>query len=266
MEKHKKKHANEREEATVMELTVLGSGTGLPSLQRNAPGYLLRTAGLRLLVDCGSGTLLQLLKVEEDCRALDGVFFTHLHVDHIGDLMPLVHALRQPASGRAKPLTFYGPPGFADFYTRHVEPVAGRPDLFELIVKEVLPEQSWGDLNIRTSEVTHVERLTSVAYRFECQGKVMVFTGDCDEDPRLIPLAEEAEILVMDCSSLEAGKVRGHLCAAGCGRIAAAAQAKRVLLSHLYPIGVPDSMRVSECRKHFSGTVRLAEDLMSMAI
>lgn len=266
MDKHKKKHASEREEATVMELTVLGSGTGLPSLQRNAPGYLLKVAGLRLLVDCGSGTLLQLLKVEEDCRAIDGVFFTHLHVDHIGDLMPLVHALRQPQSGRAKPLFFYGPPGFVDFYAHHVEPVAGRPDLFELFVKEVQPEQAWGELKIYTTEVTHVERLTSVAYRFECNDKAMVFTGDSDEDPRLIPLAREAEILIMDCSSLEVGKIKGHLCAAGCGRIATAAEAKRVLLSHLYPIGGPDSMRLSECRKHFTGTVRLAEDLMYMAI
>ena len=48
-----------------MRLVVLGSGTCVPSLERNAPGYLLEAGSKKLLIDCGSGTLLQLERVLE---------------------------------------------------------------------------------------------------------------------------------------------------------------------------------------------------------
>ncbi|HHN65197.1 MAG TPA: ribonuclease Z, partial [Nitrospirae bacterium] len=76
-----------------MQLLILGSGTCVPSLQRNAPGYLLELEGMRVLVDCGSGILLQLERAGRSYRDIDAVFITHSHPDHISDLMPLIHAL-----------------------------------------------------------------------------------------------------------------------------------------------------------------------------
>jgi ribonuclease BN (tRNA processing enzyme) len=69
-----------------MKLIVLGSGTGVPSLVRNAPGYFTEALGQELLLDCGSGTLLQMERVGKRYHTLDAVLMTHTHPDHIGDL------------------------------------------------------------------------------------------------------------------------------------------------------------------------------------
>ncbi|MBF0159444.1 MAG: ribonuclease Z, partial [Magnetococcales bacterium] len=128
-----------------MRLTILGSGTGVPSLQRNAPGYLLQPRrGRHFLIDCGSATLRQLEQVGVPYHRLDAVLITHTHADHIGDLMALIHALRYfPIDGRLRtqPLYLLGPPGFASFCERIVLPVTGRPTHFDLHLIEAKPCQ-----------------------------------------------------------------------------------------------------------------------------
>ena len=76
-----------------MKLIILGSGTCVPSLKRSAPGYYLHAEDWQALVDCGSGTLLQLERAGKSYKDIDAVFITHGHPDHFADLMPLVHAL-----------------------------------------------------------------------------------------------------------------------------------------------------------------------------
>ena len=70
----------------MMKLIVLGSGTCVPSLKRNAPGYYIEAEDYRILVDCGSGTLLQLERAGRNYKDLDAVFITHRHPDHFADL------------------------------------------------------------------------------------------------------------------------------------------------------------------------------------
>jgi len=68
-----------------MKVTILGSGTGIPSLQRNAAGYLLEVGGLECLIDCGSGTLLRLERVQKSQRTLDaGKVAGHLSAGECG--------------------------------------------------------------------------------------------------------------------------------------------------------------------------------------
>ncbi|MCP4699671.1 MAG: ribonuclease Z [Gammaproteobacteria bacterium] len=248
-----------------MNVIVLGSGTGIPSLQRNAPGYYVQTGGgLECLVDCGSSTLLQLLRAGKSHQTLDAVFITHIHPDHIGDLMALIHALRLPAQKRSKPLRIFGPPGFDDFYERIIRPAAGTPKTFPCEVIVAREEQTLNGMRIRTCPAVHSDRFESIAYRFEDAGRSAVFSGDCDYDPRIVALSRQADLLVLDSSTLEAGKTEGHLSAALCGRIASAAEAKHLLLSHFYPINGPDQLRLDECRKHYAGKTELAKDLMEV--
>jgi ribonuclease BN (tRNA processing enzyme) len=105
----------------MMKLTVLGSGTCVPSLKRNAPGYLLEADGLQALVDCGSGILLQLEKAGRSYRDIDAVFITHRHPDHFADLIPLVQALlATPNYKREKDLFIIAPEGFRAYYNMTV--------------------------------------------------------------------------------------------------------------------------------------------------
>ncbi|MBF0162102.1 MAG: ribonuclease Z, partial [Magnetococcales bacterium] len=239
----------------MMKGTVLGSGTGIPSLQRQASGYLLEVDESRWLVDCGSGTLLQLERLQKGFQTLDGLFVTHTHADHIGDLTPLVHALRMPGLTRQKPFHLFGPGGFVEFFAQIVAPVAAPPTSFPFHVEEMPPSLSLAGMTVRSQPTLHSDRLASVAYRFEKDGKSIVFSGDCDYDPAFIPFAHGADLLILDCSTLDAHKVKGHLSAGLAGWVAAQAAVGRLMPSHFYPIAGPDSQRLEECRLHFAGPV-----------
>jgi len=248
-----------------MILTILGSGTCVPSVERNAPGYLLESDGTSLLLDCGCGTLIQLEKAGRSYAAIDAVFITHRHPDHFSDLMPLVHALlAAPGCDRRKDLHIFGPKLFIDYYHRAFSPVLFSSGKFSTILHEASGKFDFDPFNIMTAKTLHSD--DSIAYRFECGGRALVYTGDTDYDPAVVKLAEDADLLVADCSFPARMKVRNHLSAEECGMLAKEAGVRRLVLSHLYPAGMPEQERVEEAASAFGGEIILAEDLMKIKV
>jgi ribonuclease BN (tRNA processing enzyme) len=224
---------------------------------------------LHCLVDCGGGTLHQLLRSGKSYVTLDHVFITHVHTDHIGDLMPLLHALKFPGLTRTAPLTLHGPPGFQAFVDQIIVPTVGLPTTFPVRVREVEAVQKITPaLTVRTAPTVHSDKMHSVAYRFESQGRVLVLTGDADYDAALVKLAVGADCLVADCSSLDSGKLPGHMSAGLCGQLAREAGVGHLVLSHLYPILGPTlgTARIGEARRHYGGPIALAKDSMTLMV
>ncbi|MEN8129073.1 MAG: MBL fold metallo-hydrolase [Pseudomonadota bacterium] len=250
-----------------MKLIVLGSGTGVPSLERNAPGYYLKMLDRECLIDCGSGTLLQLERAGRSYQHIDAVFITHTHPDHIGDLIPLIHALKvTPGFRREKTLSLFGPPGFKQFFDDYIVTVASLPKHFRVEIQEVDRIFKYAGVRCQCVPTVHSETLHSVAYRFEVGGRAVVLSGDCDYDEGIIQHSSQADLLVLDCSFTNALKYPGHCSAGECGRIATKAGVKRLLLTHLYPVPKADDTRLEEARAGYVGDVRLAEDLMEIEI
>ena len=75
-----------------MKLTVLGRYGPYPAPGGATSGYLVESGGTRLLLECGSGVVSNLLRVCP-ATALAGVMLSHLHMDHAGDLGVLRYAL-----------------------------------------------------------------------------------------------------------------------------------------------------------------------------
>jgi ribonuclease BN (tRNA processing enzyme) len=248
-----------------MKVIILGSGTCVPSLKRNAPGYYLESEGCRILVDCGSATLLQLEKAGGSYRDIDAVFITHKHPDHFADLLPLIHALlATPKLNRTKDLYIFSPKGFTEYYQVSIASVLGHPKEFSVRTVEIQDKFDFGPFHIITAKTIHSG--DSIAYRFEYGGKSIVFTGDADYDQGVIALAQNADLLIADCSFPESMKAKGHLSAKECGLVAAKAGAIKLVLSHLYPAGSPDTDRIMESGEVFNGEIILAEDLMTINI
>lgn len=248
-----------------MKLIILGSGTCIPSLKRNAPGYYLEAEGRRILVDCGSGTLLQLERAGRSYRDIDAVFITHKHPDHFADLMPLIQALMfTPELKRKKDLYIFSPQGFREYYEDAVVSVLGHPAEFSVRIVEIQGRLDFGPFNIITAKTLHSG--DSIAYRIECGGKSVVFTGDADYDQGIVSLALGVDLLIADCSFPDVMKAKGHLSAKECGMVAAKAGAGKLVLSHIYPAGSPDTDRIRESGEYFDGEIVLAEDLMSIDV
>ncbi len=248
-----------------MKLIVLGSGTCVPSLIRNAPGYYLEAEDHQILVDCGSGTLLQLEKAGKSYKYVDAVFITHRHPDHFADLMPLIQALiATPEFRREKDLFIIAPGGFIVYYEKAIASILGKPKDFTVTLIEIEDKLDFGPFHIFTEKTVHSS--DSIAYRFEYGGKSIVFTGDADYDQGVIALAQNADLLIADCSFPDSQKAKGHLTSKECGFVAAKAGVKKLLLSHLYPSEISDDERLRECKAVFEGEVVLAEDLMEIEI
>ena len=112
-----------------MELRVLGKSPAWQDAGGACSGYLVVGEGTRLLLDCGSGVFGKLRAVV-DYAEVDAVVISHLHADHILDLVPfasgLVYAPRhQPVPVDGHPGTDHpprprllAPPGGRDAFRR----------------------------------------------------------------------------------------------------------------------------------------------------
>lgn len=249
----------------MMKLTVLGSGTCVPSLKRNASGYHLEAKRCRVLIDCGSGTLLQLEKAGMSYKDIDAVFITHRHPDHFADLMPLIQALlATPNFMREKDLFIMGSTAFMEYYQKAIASILGVPRDFSIQLTIIKDKLDFGPFHVISTKTVH--STDSIAYRFEQGGKSIVFTGDADYDQGIIELSKKADLLITDCSFPDSMKAPGHLSARECGLVAKKAAVKKLLLSHLYPVDTPDIERIKESREFFDGDVVMAEDLMKIEI
>lgn len=250
-----------------MQLTILGSGTAIPSLTRGSPGLLVEVADSSLLFDGGSGTLPRLLKAGISITELDRVFYTHLHPDHTGDLVPLLFALRNPVWRRTKPLYLTGPKGFMAFYEglTHLYGDWIAPKTYELVVNETLKEVTEAEgFRVIPREVVHLQH--SLCYRIEsADGKSLVFSGDTTYCDAMIEAAKGADLLVLECSAPDEQPMKVHLTPTEAGQIAALSGCRRLVLTHLYPICEAYDL-VTPCKKVFDGEVILAEDLMRLPV
>src|SRR5713226_9361367 len=122
-----------------MELTVLGAGTALPVKGRSPAGYLVRVGERPLLFDAGPGTLTRLAAAGASYRELEQVFVSHLHADHVLDVVTLLQASNAtPGWRREAPLTLTGCRGLAGFVGRMREIFDGaEPEGFGLEVREM---------------------------------------------------------------------------------------------------------------------------------
>ena len=90
-----------------MKFIFLGTGSGMPELDKNQSSLYVNVNGKHLLFDCGEGVSKQLLKHHLDNNVLDAIFISHYHPDHISGLFMLLQMLK--IQKREKPLQLFLP-------------------------------------------------------------------------------------------------------------------------------------------------------------
>ncbi|MFH1200922.1 MAG: MBL fold metallo-hydrolase [bacterium] len=248
-----------------MKLTILGSGTCVPTVKRASPANYLEIGKVKALVDCGSGTLRQIIKAGLDYKNIDIVFFTHFHTDHVLDLNALIQALNwTPRFDRKKDLILIGPIGFKKFYKAFLKLVSGIPRLntYKIKIKEIKKKLFFENFSVECIKTVHSD--ASIAYKFIEKGKTLVISGDCDYDNKLAVFSKNVDLLILECSFPNKMKSNGHLIPKECGLIAQKAKAKKLIITHLYPT-FSDLIKLNQTKKIFKNTI-LAEDLMKIKI
>ena len=88
------------------ELTILGSSSATPNYNRHPSSQLLNLREHYFLIDCGEGTLMQLLRYRIKYHRISHIFISHLHGDHYFGLIGLLSTFH--LQGRTKELHIYG--------------------------------------------------------------------------------------------------------------------------------------------------------------
>lgn len=94
----------------MIEITFLGTVSGIPSKDRNHPAITLEYYEEEkdtLLFDCGEGTQKQLMISGISFMKIDKIFISHWHADHFAGLIPLIQTMN--LEKRTKELKIFGP-------------------------------------------------------------------------------------------------------------------------------------------------------------
>ena len=246
-----------------MELTILGSGTAVPSPTRGSPGQLLRAAGRVLLLDCGPGSLRAAAAAGARPESIDGVVISHFHPDHHLDLLALLFVLRNPNVARAKPLVIVAPAGFGAVLDHSLAgPLGGwlRPEGYALDLREVGPGEH-DVLGIRGTAIPVDHTPESLAWRFrEGEGHpVLAWSGDTSVCDGVVRAGRGAELLLLECAVPDAAPFGKHLTPTRAGEIAARADPGRLVLTHFYPEVLEEPI-LEVVGRAWPGPAELAED------
>jgi len=251
----------------VAELIVLGSGTGLPNAKRSAPGYLLAIDGKSILLDSGSGTLQRLINHNITYQDIDYILYSHLHPDHTLDFVSVLFAARNSKNPRRKDLTIIGPKGFTGFYNKllAIYGTTITPESYSLIIKETSNDNLDLDyFKIFTKGLEHAEG--SIGFKIELKnGKRLTYSGDTDYCENILLLSKDVDILILECSTPDEFKKKGHLTPSVAGRIASESHCKKLILTHMYPICDRYPI-LKQCKGYFKGKIILAKDNMKIRL
>jgi ribonuclease BN (tRNA processing enzyme) len=252
-----------------MNITVVGSGTVVPRLERRQSCVVVRAGGQTLVFDLGSGAVRGMLESDLDPFAVDRIFFTHFHPDHTVDVVSLLFAINYGApEKRTLPLYLSGPVPFLRFWGSVME-VWGKwmaGDHSTLLSE--LPQECPSPIDLagcRLSWAPAEHRSESIAYRLDAEGGAFVYTGDTEYSGSVVELARGADTLLIECSFPDETPVPGHLTPSGVARIASEAGVRRVVLTHIYP-AADDLDLVTEVGRGYEGEILVAKDGLTFEV
>lgn len=234
-----------------VQLTVLGASSRYLAPLGAGTSYLVSEGDTHLLLDCGNGTHMRLAN-ELKGAPLAGVLVSHFHLDTVADLLPIVFSL---------------PPR-----TPILIPEGGRARMFDLL-RAYSMDRSWiasarvegvgprtGALAIGPLRLTFARAghgCPGVATRIESAGGTLVYLSDTGPRPWLQDFARGADLLLAHTLLLDRERnpaARDNLTAGEAGRLAKAAGAKRLALSHI-PFYANAEESHAEAKLAFGGEV-----------
>jgi ribonuclease BN (tRNA processing enzyme) len=227
----------------------------LPGPDSPASCYLVEAEGFRLVLDLGNGSL-GALQRHIALRDVDAIALSHLHPDHYLDVCSYLVACAHDPAGAWGPVPVHGPAGTAErlaaAYDTSPAGLATR-----VAVTPWQTRQQIGPFLVTAARVEHP--VEAYGLRIEHAGRVLTYSGDTDACTALVDLARACDLLLCEAGFLDGRDLdRGiHLTGRRAGQVAAEAQARRLLLTHIPPWTEP-SLAEAAAREVYAGPLERA--------
>jgi ribonuclease BN (tRNA processing enzyme) len=221
-----------------MKLTCIGKYGPFPKAGESCSCYLLSHGGQNVVIDMGCGSLSKLLG-HIRVQHIGAVALSHLHSDHMGDALTLRYALEvaRRLGWRSEPLPVYLPAEPEAEFTM----LSSHPMIDAHIITDGMQTAICG-MDVAFKRMPHA--VPSFAMAFEAGGKKLVYSGDTKDNDDLAVFAKDADLFLMDAAFLskDKGPASQHVSAKEAGRIGMGANAKSMLITHMFPEYDPDEV------------------------
>lgn len=260
-----------------MRVTVLGKSPAWQDAGGACSGYLVEEEDTCVLLDCGNGVFSK-LRTHRDYTQVDAVVVSHLHADHIFDLVPfasaLVYAPRQqpvpvdrwPGTSRPAKPALHVPRGAKDAFRLvcagggmledHIETA------FAVEEYDEGAELSVGPLRIRFAAVPHY--LPTFAIEITSSrpetGR-LVYGADSAPSEAIVEFAQDADLLLLEATlpRPERSGIRGHLTPGEAGDHGRRAGARHLVITHISD-ELDELWARGEAQRTFGGPVDVARE------
>ncbi|WP_216901506.1 ribonuclease Z [Synechococcus sp. CCY 9618] len=194
-----------------MQITFLGTSSGVPTRARNVSAVALRLPQRAelWLFDCGEGTQHQFLRSDLRVSQLRRIFVTHMHGDHVFGLPGLLASLG--LAGSCGGIDLYGPDPLRD-YLEGVMRTSSTRIGYPLRTHRVREAAASGrvlldddDLTVRCAPLTH--RVPAYAYRVDQKERPGRFDVAQARALGIPPGPIYAELKAGHCVTLDDGRV-----------------------------------------------------------
>jgi len=272
----------------VIKVTLLGTGTPQPIMDRFGASTLVQAGSKTLLFDAGRGCLQRLRQIKVSYDTIDALFLTHLHSDHIVGI-PDLWLTGWLTSRRAVPLMVFGPVG-TDNMIEYLQK-AFVYDIKIIIEDDKAPEE--GSILLATEIqqgvvyekngvkviaflVDHYPVVPAFGYRIEYDGHSVVLSGDTRYSENLIKYARGTDLLIHEVviapdtlskSDPKYNILAHHTTPEQAGKIFNEVKPKLAAYSHIGKMyGHNEQELLKRTKVNYSGPIIIGEDLMSFSI
>jgi ribonuclease Z len=287
----------------MFEITVLGTSSAMPTIERGLSCVAARKDGEIFLLDCGEGSQRQMMRFGVSYMKIRAIFITHLHLDHFLGVFGLLETLR--LNGRTEKLSIYAPKGASGVF--------GRKDFLEVVEIEDGWKQDFGgfavsafaakhannslgfvlmehekirfheekahSLGLKGSMFSDIQKKGSLKVNgktiklkdvtYSQAGKKIVFSGDSAPCAPLLRASKGADLLIHESTfgsdKAKEAKETSHSTAEDAATCAKKAGAKKLLLTHFSGRYADASPLLAEARKIFAAS-EAAKDGMKLEV
>ncbi len=273
--------------ADYLEVTLLGTGTPRPSIERFGSATLVNAGGQYFLFDAGRGATIRLQQVGVTPNQVDKVFLTHLHSDHISGIDDLwitgwVWQRQQLLSVSGPKGTHQLVEGLRDAYAAdisyrvaNVKLEDSRAKIESVEIEEGIVYQQDG-VTIHAFLVEHAPVKPAFGYRLEFGDRAIVMSGDTTYSENLIKHAQNADLLIHEITAAAASLIERnkrlasvvayHTNPSQMAAVLNKTKPRATILNHVLLFGVPEDQVIDEIKQQYSGDVTMGYDLMKIGV